>query len=307
MMAVNRTIDLPFDERGLRGTLKLDEPLSRHTSWRVGGPADYFYVPADRQDVISLIKRLPPELPITWIGLGSNLLVRDGGVDGVVIKTSGALSAIESRDPGFLYAESGVSCAKVARVAIANGLVGAEFLAGVPGSFGGALVMNAGAFGGETWPLVHQIECIDRLGQCRRFDSKEIEFAYRSVKLPAQFAVLSATLKLKAADPKMNGRGQIKTLLEKRNASQPIQTANAGSVFKNPPGNFAAKIIEQLGLKGFALGGARFSEVHANFIINNGSATAAEIESLIDQAIGQAQTQLQVELEPEVRIIGRNP
>ncbi len=305
-MMVARTVPvLPFDDTGLRGTLKFNESMARHTSWRVGGAADYFYIPADREDVVCLIRQLPREMPVTWIGLGSNLLVRDAGVEGVVIKTSGALSQIEPGEQGLLYAESGVSCSRVARISVANGLSGAEFLAGVPGSFGGALVMNAGAFGGETWPLVERIECIDRLGNCVAFGHREISFGYREVRLPEQHAVLAGVLRLAPAEPTTDGRQQIKSLLEKRSASQPVQSANAGSVFKNPPGKFAARIIQQLGLKGNSIGGARFSEIHANFIVNDGTANAFEIESLINLARSQAMSRMNIRLEPEVRVVGR--
>lgn len=303
-MAAAKSVPPPFDMAGLRGTLKFDEPLSRHTSWRVGGPARYFYQPADREDVVELVRRVPDGMTVVWIGLGSNMLVRDGGIDGLVVKTSRALSAITLLDTNSIYAEAGVSCAKVARFTVRNGLAGAEFLAGVPGSFGGALAMNAGAFGGETWPLVSRIECIDRKGNCRWIDRADIEFRYRHVSLPVGESLLAGELALTPADPTLDGSAEIRSLLERRSASQPIQSANAGSVFKNPEGNYAARIIESLGLKGYAIGGARFSEVHANFIINEGNATAQDIESLIDVARSRAQAEAGITLEPEVRIVG---
>ena len=305
MMVAASTTDLPFDSSTLRGCFKLNEPMSKHTSWRVGGPAEFFYLPADRQDIVNLLKVMPSEMPLQWVGLGSNMLVRDGGLEGVVIKTSKALNQIELRNDHILYAEAGVSCAKVARVSAAGQLAGAEFLAGVPGSFGGALAMNAGAFGGETWPLVQQIECVNRQGEEKVFASDAIKFSYRHVELPHGFALLAGLLQLTPLEDGENAKAQIRVLLEKRNASQPIQSANAGSVFKNPEGGFAAKIIEQLGLKGVSRGGARFSEVHANFIINDGNASAADIESLMILAQHQAREWMGVSLEPEVRIIGR--
>lgn len=303
-MTARQTDALPFDPGGLRGSLGFDEPMSRHTSWRVGGPARYFYTPADRDDVVALMARLPADIEVLWVGLGSNLLVRDGGIDGLVVKTPKALSKLECLGDREVYAEAGVSCAKVARFSVRNGLAGAEFLAGVPGSFGGALAMNAGAFGGETWPLVSRIECVDRAGQCRWFDKTEIEFHYRDVSLPEGHALLAGVLDLHPASAGTDGSAEIKSLLERRSASQPIQSANAGSVFKNPAGHHAAKIIQQLGLKGHRIGGARFSEVHANFIINNGSARAADIEALIKLAHTRAAQELNVEMEPEVRIVG---
>ncbi|MGI9318101.1 MAG: UDP-N-acetylmuramate dehydrogenase [bacterium] len=306
MMAAKSVSDVPFNLQGLRGKLSLQEHMAKHTSWRVGGPARFFYVPADRDDVVELIKRVPESIQISWIGLGSNLLVRDGGIDGLVIKTAKALSKLELKSARQIYAEVGVSCAKVARYSVANQLTGAEFLAGVPGSFGGALAMNAGAFGGETWALVDSIECVNREGICREFKRDDVSYGYRKVDLPKGYSLLSGMLQL-APDANFgggNGKDRIKSFLAKRSASQPVQTANAGSVFKNPEGHYAAKIIEQLGLKGRAIGGARFSEVHANFIVNEGGASAANIEDLIELARGLALTRIGVNLETEVRILG---
>jgi len=306
MMVAQDLPIVPFSTSSLRGELRFNEPMSRHTSWRVGGTADYFYVPADRQDVIELMRCLPGNLPIHWIGLGSNLLVRDGGVDGIVIKTSKALSTITLEGEGRIYIEAGVSCAKVARTSAQNGLTGGEFLAGVPGSFGGALAMNAGAFGGETWPLVQSVDCVDRDGNCICISSDEINFSYRHVELPQGYYLLSGVLKLETAEDGIDGKGKIKDLLEKRSASQPIQSANAGSVFKNPEGDYAARIIEALGLKGHAIGDACFSDVHSNFIINRGNCCAQDIESLIVLAQKKAAEKLDVTLEAEVRVIGRS-
>jgi UDP-N-acetylmuramate dehydrogenase len=304
MAAEQREASLPFDTRDLRGSLRFDEPMSRHTSWRVGGPADYFYVPADKADVVALMQRVPSDLPVLWLGLGSNLLVRDRGFDGLVIKTVKALGELHLLDNHRIYAEAGVTSSKVARRSLGAGLAGAAFLAGVPGSFGGALAMNAGAFGGETWPLVETIECVDRQGAVHSYRRDQIEYGYRRVDLPRGMAILSAVLSLKPAD-QIGGEDPIRDLLERRSASQPIQSANAGSVFKNPEGNYAARIIEQLGLKGRAEGGARFSGKHANFIVNEGDATALDIETLIRLAKNEARSRMGVELEPEVRIVGR--
>ena len=304
MMTAKKLDRVPFDLEGLRGLFSQNEPMSRHTSWRVGGPAQYFYIPADRQDVIELLKRIPNDVQIVWVGLGSNLLVRDRGIEGLVIKTAQALTKLELRNADQVYAEAGVSCAKVARFSVTHNLTGAEFLAGVPGSFGGALAMNAGAFGGETWELVNSIECVDRQGDCRLLQREEVSWSYRQVNLPDDCSLLAGVLQLKHDESNSDGKGRIKSFLEKRSASQPIQSANAGSVFKNPEGKFAAKIIEQLGLKGHKIGGASFSEMHANFIINDGGATASDIEGLIDTARSQAMERFGVVLEPEVRILG---
>lgn len=307
MMAQRNNPSLPPFMRGLRGRLLVDEPMSRHTSWRVGGTADYFYTPADKADLLQLLARLPGHLPLCWVGLGSNLLVRDGGVAGLVVRTSQGLSALRFSAAGRGYVEAGVSCAKVARAAAAGGLTGVEFLAGVPGSFGGALAMNAGAFGGETWDWVEQVECVNRAGQCRTLRAAQIPVGYRRVALPDDLWLLSAEIVLQPGgrDGRGGGRQRIRSLLEKRHATQPVQSANAGSVFRNPPGGHAAKLIEQAGLKGARIGDAVISETHANFIINRGSATAADIERLIDLAKRRVMARAGVELIPEVRIIGR--
>ncbi len=290
--------------RGLKGRLLIDEPMSRHTSWRIGGIADYFYTPENKADLIQLLKQLPPQIPLHWIGLGSNLLVRNEGVQGMVIRTSKGLSEYELIAPDRLCLESGVSCAKVARVAARNNLTGVEFLAGVPGSFGGALAMNAGAFGTETWQWVEQVECVDRHGQCKKIQTKDLSYGYRQVALPEDCWILSGTLALGLADSGYSGKDKIRSLLEKRSASQPIQSANAGSVFKNPPADFAARLIEDAGLKGHTVGDAAISEIHANFIVNQGNATSADIEQLINIARDRVNQHSGIELDLEVRIIG---
>ncbi len=303
MMAARKLPPLPFDTEGLRGELRLREPMSRHTSWRVGGPAEFFYQPADKADVIALMRRLPDDLPVYWLGLGSNLLVRDGGIPGLVVKTVKSLGELVLLENQRLYAEAGVTCAKVARKSVAAGLAGAAFLAGVPGSFGGALAMNAGAFGGETWPLVESVECVQRGGAVLHFNRGEIGYGYRRVELPADCFLLSGVLALGAGSGD-GGQAEIRALLEKRGASQPVQSANAGSVFKNPKGGYAARILEDLGLKGHQVGGACFSTKHANFIINEGTATARDIEGLIELARRKVREETGVELEHEVRIVG---
>ncbi|MGI9311147.1 MAG: UDP-N-acetylmuramate dehydrogenase [bacterium] len=298
---------MPSFLRGLRGELRIDEPMSRHTSWRVGGAADYFYTPADKDDLIALLRRLPAEVPLHWIGLGSNLLVRDGGIAGLVVRTAKGLTGLRevTGAPNRIEAEAGVACAKVARAATAANLGGAEFLAGVPGSFGGALAMNAGAFGGETWRLVEQIECVDRAGEVRLLRAEQIDFGYRRVDLPAEHWVLSGRLALSTLDGGDDGKRRIRELMSRRNASQPVQSANAGSVFRNPRGDHAARLIEHAGLKGACVGDAEVSPTHANFIINRGRASADDIERLIERARREVAQRTGVELATEVRIIGR--
>lgn len=287
----------------LRGRLLVNEPMSRHTSWRVGGPADRLYIPADLDDLAAFFKSLPPQEPVHWVGLGSNLLVRDGGVRGTVIMTSGALNGLGILREGVVRAEAGVASAKVARFCAERELVGAEFLAGIPGTIGGALAMNAGAFGGETWKIVEAVETIDRHGERRTRRPTDYRIDYRKVVGPQGEWFVAAHLRLNAGDT-VQGKSLIKTLLAKRGATQPTQLPNAGSVFKNPPGNFAARLIESCGLKGACEGKACVSELHANFIVNTGGATAADIERLISRIQATVENLHGVTLEPEVRVVG---
>jgi UDP-N-acetylmuramate dehydrogenase len=288
----------------VRGQLRLHEPMSRHTSWRVGGPADRFYQPADLDDLIVFLRAVPADEPLAWIGLGSNLLVRDGGVRGTVICTTGRLNRLELLGEDRLRAEAGVTSAKVARFAVEHGLSGVEFLAGIPGTVGGALAMNAGAFGGETWKRVCGVETLDRQGRLRHRQPGEFEVGYRHVRgLAAGEWFAAAHFQLQAGDAQ-SGKAQIRSLLAKRGDSQPTRLPNAGSVFRNPPGDFSARLIESANLKGRCEGKACVSELHANFIVNTGGATAAEVERLIDVLREEVSRVHGVRLEPEVRIIG---
>lgn len=289
----------------LSGELRVNEPMSKHTSWKTGGIADLMYFPRSKQDLQELLQALPERMPVSWIGLGSNLLVRDGGVRGMVIQISSGLKCIKVLDGGRLYAESGASGANVAKTAASHNLAGVEFLASVPGSFGGALAMNAGAFGDETWNRVESIECVNRAGQCEVLKKEAVSHGYRQVELPEHCCILAATLALANAAPEYDGTQIIRAQRKRRNASQPTQTANAGSVFKNPEGDFAARLIERCGLKGHAIGNAVVSEVHANFIVNrNRAATSKQIEDLIMHVQHAVEQATGVHLVPEVRIIG---
>ncbi|QFY89267.1 UDP-N-acetylmuramate dehydrogenase [Magnetovirga frankeli] len=289
--------------KGLRGQLLEQEPMARHTSWRVGGPAQRYYKPTDAADLARFIAQLPTDEPITWVGLGSNLLVRDGGIRGSVIATQGALTGLELLDRGQIRAEAGVACAHLARFAVKNGLCGLEFLAGIPGTVGGALRMNAGAFGGETWQRLLRVETLDRQGQMRQRPAEEYQVGYRSVSGPAEEWFLAGVWQLEAGDAE-SGMARIKTLLEQRAASQPTSQPSCGSVFRNPPGDHAARLIEQCGLKGKRVGGACVSDKHANFIVNTGNARAEEIETLMEQVREQVQRQFGLRLESEVHILG---
>jgi UDP-N-acetylmuramate dehydrogenase len=289
--------------RKLRGRLFENEPMAKHTSWRVGGAAARCYVPADIDDLAAFLRRLPSEEPVYWVGLGSNLLVRDGGVRGTVIMTSGALNALEHLGDGLVRAEAGVASAKVARYGVAHGLAGAEFLAGIPGTVGGALAMNAGAFGAETWDIVQAVETLDRRGERRTRPPADFRVGYRSVQGTAGEWFVAAHFRLTRGDA-ARARTLIKTLLAKRGDAQPTQLPNAGSVFKNPPNDHAARLIEASGLKGACEGRACVSELHANFIVNTGGAIASEIERLIRRMQVEVEAKQGVRLETEVRVIG---
>lgn len=286
-----------------RGTLRHNEPMSRHTSWRVGGPADRFYEPVDLDDLTDFIKTLPADEPLYWIGLGSNLLVRDGGVRGTVLMLSGRLNGLSRVGETGVRVEAGVASAKLARFSAQQGLRGAEFLAGVPGTVGGALAMNAGAFGGETWNIVTAVETLNRRGVRRTRLPQEFKIGYRTVTGPQDEWFVAGHFGLAPGDS-AEAQALIKTLLAKRGASQPTQLPNAGSVFRNPPGDYSARLIESAGLKGKRIGGACVSDLHANFIVNTGAATAADIETLIAELQAVVERVHGVRLEPEVRVIG---
>jgi UDP-N-acetylmuramate dehydrogenase len=287
----------------LRGVMKNDEPMSRHTSWRVGGLAKQFYQPTDIEDLAMFLSQLPEEETVFWVGLGSNLLVRDGGLDGTVICTSGVMNQVNFLDNNQVRVEAGVACPKVARVCAREALTGSEFLCGIPGTMGGALAMNAGCLGSETWQLVVQVETIDHQGNLHIRTPDEFKVAYRYVEGKENEWFVAATLQLQPGD-KDEANKTIKSYLARRSATQPTQQPNSGSVFRNPEGDYAARLIESAGLKNTCIGGACVSEKHANFIINTGAATAADIELLIMKVKETVQQIHNVSLVHEVHIVG---
>ena len=289
----------------LRGEMRLDEPLARHTSWRVGGPAKRFYRPADSADLVAFLRQCDADEPLFWLGLGSNLLVRDGGFNGTVIAVQGCLERLELRKDALLYAEAGLSCARVARFAARQGRVGIEFLAGIPGTMGGALAMNAGAFGGETWRSVAWVETVDRCGNVRRRMPESFSVGYRQVDGLNGEWFLGAALATVQGDVAA-GQQRIRALLAQRAESQPIGLPSCGSVFRNPAGDHAARLIEACGLKGMRIGGAVVSAKHANFIINSDQASAADIEALITLVHDRVAAEQGVQLQPEVHILGES-
>jgi UDP-N-acetylmuramate dehydrogenase len=284
------------------GRVLRDEPMSRHTSWHAGGPADLFFTPRDVMDLAAFVRQLPSDAPLTWIGLGSNMLVRDGGIRGAVISTRNALQGLERVSETRIHAQAGVPCARLARQCVKWGLGPADFLAGIPGTLGGALAMNAGAWGGETWSHVAEVEVLDRRGRRHTRTRADYEIGYRSVKGPAGEWFIAARLDFEPRPGADDSR--IKELLEKRRQTQPIGEWNCGSVFTNPPGDHAARLIEAAGLKGLRVGDASVSQKHANFIINHGAATAADIEAVILRVQRTVAEVHHVELHTEVRIVG---
>jgi D-alanine-D-alanine ligase len=283
--------------------MRYNESLANYTSWRVGGIADKFYQPADKADLIRFVQNLPEHEPLFWMGLGSNLLIRDGGIRGTVINTKNRLKICERIDDETIYVEAGVPCALVAKFCAEQGLIGAEFLAGIPGTMGGALKMNAGAFGGETWKIVQTVEMLNRRGNVFTKSANEFEISYRHVNLKNDEWFLATTLKLQKGDTS-ESQQNIKALLAKRANSQPTNQPSCGSVFKNPENDYAARLIEATGLKGFKIGGAQVSEKHANFIINAGSATADDIEKMIIYVQTQVSQKYGILLQTEVCIVG---
>ena len=287
----------------LRGKLEKSVSLARFTSWKVGGDAEMLFQPEDLADLQNFLSALDASVPVTWLGRGTNVLVRDGGVRGAVIVIQGCINKLEKNQNNLIRAELGVSCAKLARFSAENNLVGAEFLAGIPGTVGGALAMNSGAYGSETWNYVSQLETIDRNGGLHMRTPNEFDIGYRSVNGPHEEWFIAATFKFTAGDGQQ-AREKIRELLDQRNASQPVGNRSCGSVFRNPENDFAARLIESCDLKGKTIGGAQISTKHANFIINMNDATAADIEALIRDVQNTIEIECGVSLIPEVRIIG---
>ena len=288
----------------VRGLLKYDEPMAAHTSWRVGGPADRYFEPADRDDLLAFIAGLPAREPLTWVGLGSNLLVRDGGVRGTVIGLHGALDGLAAAGEHEIYAEAGVHCARLAKYAQTQRRAGLGFMAGIPGTVVGALAMNAGAWGGETWAQVVAVEVVGRDGHAQWRDPADFHARYRHVELPAGvIGFLGARFRV-GADEHGEHERVTREWLARRKATQPVGKPTAGSTFRNPPGDHAARLIEACGLKGLRIGGAEVSTMHANFIVTDDAARAADVEALIEQVRDRVRAQTGVELQPEVKIIG---
>ena len=280
--------------------------MARHVSWRAGGVAAHAYQPADLDDLSVFLDQLPAAEPLLMVGLGSNLLVRDGGYKGTIVFTHGALKVLHLEADGLIYVEAGVASPKLSRYAATHALAEAEFFAGIPGTVGGALAMNAGCHGSETWERVEKVLMLDRRGNRIERRAPEFSVAYRHVEWPQMDAEIfaAAWLRFPVGEP-LTIRQRVKSLLQRRIDTQPLQLPNAGSVFRNPPGDFAARLIEAAGMKGASQGGARVSEKHTNFIVNpDGTATASEIEMLIGRIQATVREKFGIELIREVRIVG---
>lgn len=288
---------------GIRGRILEDESMINHTSWKIGGPADLLFEPADLDDLEQFLKQLPEEYPVTWVGNGTNLLVRDGGIRGVVIKTANTVSNIERTSTLTMTAEAGAKVTYLVKAVLNDELTGIEFMAGIPGTVGGALWMNAGAFDDEIWNHVSRVEMINRQGERGWFDPILFTPGYRNVETPAPGWYSRVELNLEQGDVPA-ARKKVESIIERRNEKQPLQWPSCGSVFRNPRNDHAGRLIEAAGLKGRQIGDAQVSDLHGNFIINRGRATAAEVESLIKDVQEQVKSQFNIVLEPEVCVIG---
>ena len=279
--------------------------MSNHTSFRIGGPAEVLLTPHISQiaPVVELCQQ--EEIDYVVIGNGSNLLVGDGGIKGVVIEFGRAASTTSiDEQSGHIQVEAGALLSKVANLAADAGLMGMEFAAGIPGSMGGAVVMNAGAYGGEMKDIVESVTVLDGRGQVLTLSGEQMEFSYRhSLAMEQNYIILGACIHLKKDDPS-DIRARMKELREQRVEKQPLEYPSAGSTFKRPEGYFAGKLIMDAGLRGYRVGGAQVSKKHCGFVINTGDATARDVVNLMEQVTQKVYEQFQVKLEPEVRRIG---
>lgn len=278
-------------------------PMAERTTWRCGGRADRVFSPSSLDHLSDYLARLEADLPLTWLGRGSNVLVRDGGMRGVVIQLREPLSEIVLQPPR-VAAQGGAPCARLALLTATAGWGGLEFLAGIPGTVGGALAMNAGAAGSEIWHFVESIETVDRRGARHVFAPDRIRVGYRFAELPDGHGVVAGTFLLERAEDPARPRRRLRELMDRRRATQPVAQPSGGSVFRNPPGGHAARLIEEAGLKGCRVGGAEVSRAHANFIVHEGAASAADIERLIEHVRAVVEERSGVRLELEVRILG---
>lgn len=286
------------------GTLLEQELMSRHTSFRIGGPADYFVEPASVDELAGVLSLARQEkVPFFIVGNGSNLLVSDEGFRGMIVHTGGSLRSI-SVEGDVIYAQAGALLGAVAGAALEAGLTGMEFAAGIPGTLGGAVCMNAGAYGGEMKDILLDAEVLTQDGERLVIPVEELDLSYRhSIIFEKNYIVLAAHIRLSRGD-KTQIRNRMNELAGARKEKQPLEYPSAGSTFKRPEGYFAGKLIQDARLKGYTVGGAQVSEKHSGFVINRGGATAEEVRFLIRQVRSKVKQQFGVELEPEVRMLG---
>jgi UDP-N-acetylmuramate dehydrogenase len=290
----------------VRGKLLFDEPLAAFTWLRVGGPADVLFLPQDADDLAAFLQALDPAVPVTPIGVGSNLLVRDGGVDGVVVRLGKAFAAVEPRGRARLFAGAAALDAVAAREAAGAGIAGLEYLRGVPGTIGGACVMNAGCYGVETKDVLVEAYAVTRAGRPITLTNAEMDFTYRKSRRAADGGLIftGALFQGRPDDPAAIA-ARMDEITARREAAQPIREKTGGSTFKNPPGDSAWRLVDAAGWRGRLLGGAKFSEQHANFLINTGEARAADLEGLGEAVRAEVKARFAVELEWEIKRIGR--
>ncbi|MBU5435055.1 UDP-N-acetylmuramate dehydrogenase [Pseudoflavonifractor sp. MSJ-37] len=284
--------------------LREQEPLARHTSFRIGGPARLMALPRSAEEAAQAVRAARAlDIRPVFLGNGSNILAADEGYEGFLIKTFDGLSTLEERD-GIITAGSGTLLSRLANFALERGLTGSEFAHGIPGTVGGAVTMNAGAYGGEIAQILREVVLLDREGELRTLPAAECELSYRhSAFLDGERMLLSARFALATGDPAQI-RARMEDLAARRKAKQPLEHPSAGSTFKRPEGHFAAALIEQCGLKGLTVGGAQVSEKHSGFLINRGGATCADMLALIGQVRARVRQETGVELELEVRTLG---
>ncbi|WP_395671715.1 UDP-N-acetylmuramate dehydrogenase [Phenylobacterium sp.] len=290
----------------VRGKLLRDEALGPFTWFRVGGPAQALFLPADEDDLVAVLKALDPAVPLTVLGVGSNTLVRDGGVEGLVVRLGKAFAGVEARDGGRIYAGAAVLDAVLAREAAKAGIAGLEFYRGVPGSIGGALVMNAGCYGSETKDVLVEAYALTRRGERITLSNAELEYSYRkSARAAAEPLIFTGGLFEGRPDAPDAITARMDEITARREKTQPIREKTGGSTFKNPPGHSSWKLVDEAGWRGKPFGGAMFSPLHANFLINTGEATAADLEGLGEAVRADVKAKFGVELDWEIKRIGK--
>ncbi len=289
--------------QNFRGVLTLQESLAPLNTWHVGGSGERTYRPKDLKDLCAFLKSLPADEPLLWLGLGSNVLISDQGIKGTVILTQGGLNEMTCEGTK-VRVEAGVACAKLSKFCAKQGLQGGCFFAGIPGTIGGALAMNAGAFGGETWPLVSAVETVNRKGEIKLHTPKDFTVSYRHVVMSKDEWFVAAHFNFTKTDDIEAEQVKIRDLIKERKQKQPIGELSCGSVFRNPPQGYAAQLIESCGLKGLKQGDAIVSEKHANFIINTNHAKASDIKALMMVIQQQVFAKTGIQLIPEVHIYG---